>query len=105
MKTRKGGVSGSKKALNYDKQGRQAANANVAGTQNNDPCNKVRKFEPPMHDCRWQHWLEFNLASITFSHINFNDSCLAMGKGTTEKIFRVLGRNQTHYLYNAVQEL
>ena len=29
-----------------------------------------------------------------------NDDCLAMGEKSTEKIFRVSGRNRTHNLHN-----
>ena len=45
MKTRKGG-SGSKKALNYGKQGRQTTNRNVAEMQ-----YKAHKCEPPVLCC------------------------------------------------------
>ena len=49
IKMRKGGGSGSgsKKALNYGKQGSQTANENVAETQSKGPCNKAYKCEPP----------------------------------------------------------
>ena len=47
MKIRKGGESGSKKALNYGKQCRQTARKNVVGIQSKDPCNKACKCKPP----------------------------------------------------------
>ena len=47
MKTRKGGQSGSQKALNYGKQDRQTGNKNIAGMQSKGPCSKACKCTPP----------------------------------------------------------
>jgi len=55
MKTRKVGGSGSKKALNYGKQGRQTANENIAGTQYKGPGYKARNCEPPNMDAAIPH--------------------------------------------------
>lgn len=65
-KTRKGGGSGNKKALNDGWQARQAnSEQNIAEMQSKGPCNKACKCKPlRMADVNGglQHWLKYNLA-------------------------------------------
>ena len=74
MKTRKGGGSESKKALNCCKQGRQTANENVAGTLSKDvspatrPVNANPRAWPPRSVAE-SIGSSLTEAKFTFSHI------------------------------------